>query len=421
MRSAVSRLVSPRWLTFSALSLLFFVVTAGTFSSLGVVLPAMVSELHWNWTEAGIGYTVLGVACGLSSFMPAVLIRMFGVRGTMFAGTVAMITGFGAMALTHSVGLYIAGALLVGMAFALVATVPGTHVLTDLFEKRALVVGAYFTLGSLGGVAGPLIYVAVHGLTDGWRPYWLTFVVLALVSGTCAILTTPGRRDESGHRTDVPEQPGPAEVIEGLKDWTVRRALKTPQFYVIVGGYTTYLLVNTTAHGFAVEHLTERGVSATSAALMLSLEGLIGSGVSVIGGMLGEKLSPKRLMIIALAALTLGMWGLAEARGWGLMSVFAVGVGVGFGLSFVASTMLLFNYFGRGSNLELFSIMCMISTTAALGPAFGGWARDTLGSFSQMFLLCAGITGLVLLATVFLAPPVRRAAAAADLMPERAL
>jgi cyanate permease len=416
----VRSVVSPRWLTFSALSLLFFVVTAGAFSSLGVVLPAMVSEMHWSWTEAGVGYTVLGVACGLASFMPAVLIRLGGVRGTMFVGTVALITGFGAMAVAHSVAVYLIATVLIGAAFALVSTVPGTYVLTDLFEKRAFAIGAYFTIGSLGGVAGPMIYVAVNALSHGWRLYWVTFVILAVIAGAAAILTTPGRRDESRHKTEVPERPSPAKVIEGLKDWTVRRALTTWQFYVIVGGYTTYLLVNTTAHGFAVQHLTERGVSPQAAAAMLSLEALVGSAIAVVGGMLGEKLTPKVLMIISLAALTLGMAGLAEARGWGLMSVFVVGVGLGFGLCFVASTMLLFNYFGRGPNLELFSIMCMLSTVAAAGPAFGGWARDTLGSFSQMFLLCAGITGVLLLATLFLSPPVRRPAVAAGLVGEPA-
>jgi cyanate permease len=416
----VRSVVSPRWLTFSALSLLFFVVTAGAFSSLGVVLPAMVSEMHWSWTEAGVGYTVLGVACGLASFMPAVLIRLGGVRGTMFVGTVALITGFGAMAVAHSVAVYLIATVLIGAAFALVSTVPGTYVLTDLFEKRAFAIGAYFTIGSLGGVAGPMIYVAVNALSHGWRLYWVTFVILAVIAGAAAILTTPGRRDESRHKTEVPERPSPAKVIEGLKDWTVRRALTTWQFYVIVGGYTTYLLVNTTAHGFAVQHLTERGVSPQAAAAMLSLEALVGSAIAVVGGMLGEKLTPKVLMIISLAALTLGMAGLAEARGWGLMSVFVVGVGLGFGLCFVASTMLLFNYFGRGPNLELFSIMCMLSTVAAAGPAFGGWARDTLGSFSQMFLLCAGITGVLLLATLFLRPPVRRPAVAAGLVGEPA-
>jgi MFS family permease len=99
------------------------------------------------------------------------------------------------------------------------------------------------------------------------------------------------------------------------------------------------------------------------------------------------------------------MAGLAEADSWALMAVYVVGVGIGFGLSFIASTILLFNYFGQKPNLELYSIMCFISTSAALGPLFGGWARDTLGSFSGMFLLCSAMSLLVLIATIFLRPP----------------
>ena len=36
------------------MSALFFIITAATFSSLGVVLPAMVAELHWSWAERGL-------------------------------------------------------------------------------------------------------------------------------------------------------------------------------------------------------------------------------------------------------------------------------------------------------------------------------------------------------------------------------
>jgi MFS family permease len=106
------------------------------------------------------------------------------------------------------------------------------------------------------------------------------------------------------------------------------------------------------------------------------------------------------------------MTALAEARGYGLMLVYALGVGIGYGLSFLASTMLLLTYFGKRPNLELYSLMCLISTSAAIGPAFGGWARDTLGSFSGMFLLCAAVTFAMLVATLFLAPPKARDLAA---------
>jgi MFS family permease len=400
-----ARLSHP-WVTFSALSLLFFLVSAGTFSSLGVVLPAMVRELNWSWAEAGMGYTILGLACGLASFVPAVLIRRIGVRGTIFIGTVLLVAGFGALAVTHAGWVYLLGTLLVGIAFALTTTVPGTHVLTGLFQKRSTVLGAYFTIGALGGVAGPLVYVAVQVLTHGWRAYWVVFVIASVVLGAFTIATTPGRLEEAPHEDAPPEQVGPLEMIEGLRDWTVRHALRTPQYYIIVGAYTMYLLINTTAHGFAVEHLTERGVDAKAAAGMLSLEALVGAVVSVIGGVIGEKVAPKTLLLIALVGVTVGMIGLAEARGYGLMLVYVFGVGIGFGLSFIASTMLLFNYFGRRANLELYSIMCLISTSAALGPAFGGWARDTLGSFAEMFMLCAAAAFVMLIATFFIKPPV---------------
>jgi cyanate permease len=105
---------------------------------------------------------------------------------------------------------------------------------------------------------------------------------------------------------------------------------------------------------------------------------------------------------------------LAEASAWGLMGVFSVGVGIGYGLSFTPPTMLLLTYFGKRANLELFSIMCLLSTLAAAGPAFGGWARDTLGSFEGLFLLCGAVTLAMFLATLFLSPPKLGGASAAE-------
>ncbi len=394
-----------RWFTFAALSLAYFVVSAGAFSSLGVVLPAMVSEMHWNWAQAGLGYTLLGVACGLASFLPAVLIRMFGVRGSMAVGMLSMVLGFGSMALTHSIWLYLAATVMIGFAFSLVSTVPGTHVLTDLFERRSTALGAYFTIGAAGGIAGPLFYIAIQSLTHGWRPYWIGFVIISIVVGVFAVATTSGKKDESRHEAVIPETVGPVELVEGLKDWTVRRALATPQFYLIVAGYTVYLLVNTTTHGFAVKHLTERGVAPNMAATMLSMEAFVGAAVGLIGGVVGEKLPAKTLMIISLAAVTIGAFALAEARGWPLMLLYILGVGTGFGLSFLSSTLLLLQYFGKKANLELFSIMCMLSTTAALGPLLGGWARDALGNFWAVLMVHGAITGSILVACLFLRPP----------------
>jgi MFS family permease len=401
-----------RWLAFASLSLIYFVVSAGAFSSLGVALPAMVRELGWSWSDAGLGYTLLGVACGLASPFPALLIRRLGVRWTMAIGMSVMIGGFSTMALAHPVWSYLLATILIGTSFSLVSTVPGSHVLTEVFKSRSTALGAYFAIGTMGGFAGPLLYVGIEKLTGGWRPYWWTYVAMALAAGLFAVATTPRRHDERAHRTEAPEQASPGEMIEGLGDWTVRRALMTPQFYVILGVYTTYLLINTTAHAFGVEHLIERGVAKPDAALMLSGEALIGVCVSLLGGWLGERLSTKALMLTCMGAVAIGQFALAEAHSWGLMSVFSVGVGIGYGLSFMPPTIMLLKYFGKRANLELFSIMCLLSTLAAAGPAFGGWAKDTFGSFEGLFLICGGITSAMFVATLFLRPPTLKVAPA---------
>ena len=296
----------------------------------------MVTEMKWDWTEAGLGYTLLGVACGLSSLAPAVFIRRVGVRGTISLGAVLCCAGFAGLALTHSIAVYLVSEGLIGVGFSLTTTVPGVHVITALFQKRSTMLGAYFTIGGLGQVAGPLMYVAIDSRTHQWRLYWWVFVVACVGLGAFAALATSGRREAIDPASTPPEQVGPGEFVRGLQDWTVRHALKTAQFYVIVGGYTMYLLVNTTAHGFAVEHLRERGIDPKYSAAMLSLEALIGAIVAVAGGIAGERVSPKALMSVALGALVIGMTALAYAHGYGLMLVYALGIGIGYGLSFLA-------------------------------------------------------------------------------------
>ena len=93
----------------------------------------------------------------------------------------------------------------------------------------------------------------------------------------------------------------------------------------------------------------------------------------------------------------------------------AIGVGIGYGLSFTPPTVLLLKYFGKRANLELFSIMCLLSTIAAAGPAIGGKAHDLTGSFEGLFLACGGVTVVMFLATLFLRRPVLSLAVAAEL------
>ena len=401
------------WMLLGVLSLVGFLINASTFSSLRVVLPAMVRDLKLSWFEAGLGFTILGAACGSSSLLPALLIRRFGVRVTLLAGTSVMAGGFLCLACAEGVAVYFLGAALCGVGYQMMALIPGTHVLAAVFRRRGLPFGIYFTFGSLGGVAGPwLVWLSRDVFHDQWRVFWQAQIIASVVLGViCAALVGgPAWLARVSARTDSElaedlAKPQPGGVYRSAENWTARQAVRTPQFFILLAAYFGHLLVGVTVASLSVAHLTERGVTATIAGAMLSLESLVQTGGRAAATLVGDYLDPRYLLIFALVALVVGSAALSVADNYPLMVLYAVGSGLGFGLTGLAVTMLLLNYFGRKHNLEIFSLTCLVGAVSALGPTLGGLLRDATGAFGSTFQIYAGVIGFILVAAVVMRPP----------------
>jgi cyanate permease len=386
------------WMTLSCVSLLFFLVTALTFSSLGVVLPAMVSELHWSWSAAGIGFSLLGVFCGITATVPAMLIRRVGVRATLVLGGVVTAAAFGVLAATQDLTAYFIGCSLCGLGFTLLATVPGTYLLGRAFRRPDFAFGLYFTLGGLGGVAGPPLYFQIQALNSGWREFWIVSAVLSLLAALLSALLVDTK-------SDVSRQEETEEITH--ESWSARAALKTPQFAILAAAYSVFLIVDITVNTWSVTHLMRHGASLVFAGSMISVGAFINSGARLVGGILSRFIRPRIMLIAALVILILGLAALSEARSAPMMLAYAAAIGIGSGLTFFASTILLLDYFGRAPNLELFSIVNLISTIGSIGPAFAGFIADRSGSFVPAFAALGGVVLLVLLAVVAMKPPHR--------------
>lgn len=400
------------WVLVGAFSLVLFLITAATYNALGVVLPNMVREEGWSWTEAGFGFTMLGAATGASSFIPPILIRRFGVRITLLIGAVVMAAGFFCLANTRTALLYFLGAGLCGVGFQMLALIPGTHVIAALFRYRAFPLGVYFTAAALGGVAGPFFVIFLMQLFhDQWRLLWLTEGVIAIVAGAvCAALVgNSGWLAKASAETDAAlaemAEAGTGGVFRTRTDWTAAEALRTPQFYVLLAAYFAHLLIGVSVASVSVAHLIQRGVLPVVAAGMLSLEALMQAAGRGLGGLIGDRVNPRYLLMAALASMALGSAALSVASSYPMMLLYAVGSGLGFGLTLLTVTVLLLNYYGRKHNLEIFSLTCLIGAVAALGPTIGGKLRDLSGSFSSTFQLFAGVVVVILVAAAFMRPP----------------
>ena len=391
--------MSKAWLSLGLMSALFFVITATTFDSLGLVLPAMVADLHWTWTQAGLGYTLLGVFCGITATVPAFLIRRFSLRVNLLFGAAVMALAFVALGTTHGLWLYFAGTSLAGLGFTLLDTVPGTYLLARLFKRPSVAIGFYFTVGGLGAAFAPLFYYGVLKLSGSWQDYWLAAGVLVALTALAAAALVDTRTDVSAEVEADPDI--------STESWNARDALRTPQFWILAAAYSAFLFCGITANSVSVAHLTEHGVIAKVAGGMIGISGIANALARLAGGLLTRFINARILLMVSLLSLVVGLVALANARDMTLMIVYALGIGIGYGLTFFASTILLLDYFGRRPNLELFATVNLISTSGSVAPFLAGLSRDHLGSFTPFFIGLAVLMALVLLAVAWMRPPHR--------------
>lgn len=406
-------------LSLSALDLL---ISAATFSSLGVVLPHMVQELEWNWSQAGLGFTLLGACCGGSSLLPPILIRQFGVRATLVIGALLMAGGLYTLHEVRSLLQYFVGAAICGVSFQMMAGIPATFVLSRVFERRAAALGLYGTIGGFGNVVGPWLVLGVLAIPgQDWRDYWLYQAMLLAVFGVlCALVIGLDARfaRPAKQELEAPPQAAPAQprrlasgVYRTQEDWSVKEAVGTFQFYVLVAAYFANLLALVTVTSLSVGHLVERGVSTTTAGAMLSLEAFIAVLARAATGFLGDHVDPRLLMTIALGMMAAGCFVLAFSLSQPYLLIYAVGTGIGFGATQLCCTVLALNYFGQRHNLEIFSLMLLVGAASALGPLAGGVLRDLTGSFMSAFVLIGAIVASVWVAVLAMRPPLKAAPA----------
>ncbi len=398
-----------RWWLFTIASLYFFFITAATFSSLGVVLPYMIEEFSWSWSEAGTGFSLLALMVGLAGTLPAWTIRRFGIKATYIAGSVTMACGF--IVIAGGTGLYWfwTGASLLGVGFALCATVPGIHLINDwLPDRRSFAIGLYMTLGGLGAVAGPPIVTSIVGNTDSWRIHWwsMTAAILVLMLLAGAFISRRITEDNGADAADAPNEETTSDrVFKTRADWRYRDALRTPQYYVIVAALTLTLFCTLTMNSWAFTHLGMLGISTALATLALSADGAVNALSRAVGGMLATRIDPKWLLVAALVGEMVGMLALSVADNPVALVLFALGEGFGFGMCFLATALLLLNYFGEKDNPELLGTMNFLTTAAMVGPVLAGYIAGKAGSFSMPFQLNAALLLIMIVFVIGMKPP----------------
>ncbi|WP_083901360.1 CynX/NimT family MFS transporter [Azospirillum sp. B4] len=420
------------WLVLAAVSLSFFFLNAATFASLGVVLYTMVGELHWSFKAAGFSFSLLGIACGLSSVFPTTLMKRIGPRYTMALGGVVLVAAYMLASYTHGLLAFYAAMLLLGLGYSLTGNVPAIYAIACWFPRRsARMIGLYLMIGAFGGVVGPPLARAIVSFSSDWRVYWMEMAGVAVAVTVVNLLCLRDRAIEA----DAPvgdcagdsagdAAASPAEAT--ATGWTYRTAIATPQFLAVAASMTMTMACVTTINSVALNHLGILGVAPDTAAFALAAMALVMTVAKGVAGPLCEIMSTRRLLVVGLALQVVGIALFAHAGTMIGIGAFALAFGIGWGLAYLAASVLLLEYFGKDIGSQVLGMVWTITTVAAAGPVAAGAIADQIGTFAPIFylyavLMVAAIVPLAMLGRPMLSgagPFVRRGPEAEGVVPQ---
>lgn len=364
-------------LGFAAVAVSFFFINATTFTSLGVALYAMSSALHWSQAEAGFSYTLLGLACGLASPLPMLLVLRAGGRVTLCLGGLLLTTGFTLAAVSHGVSRFYVAMLLLGLGYSFAGNIPAVFLLSAWFPRAAARAnGLYMMTGALGSTIGPLLVQQLLRVGGGWRGLWW---MLAAAAGMLVLVCLLLVRDAA------PE----AEVPSVVSGADLRRGAASLPFLLVALALTFTMMSLTTLSSVAMPILTGFGMSPRAVTLMLGALALSDALSRGLAGRLCERLSPRSLLAAAMALQAAGDLTLIGARHAPLQYLTTLSIGSGCGLTYVCANMLMIGTFGRRTGSELLSLAWLVSTVAAIGPFAAGLVIDRTGGIAPIFLLYA--------------------------------
>jgi MFS family permease len=370
-----------------------------------VLDAVMVEDLNLNRQTLGGIFSLYTILSGLPGPLVALCVGRFGVRITMFAGSLLVLIGSLMMATIVNSGFHAALAfgIVVGLGVAMGGVVGAQAGIAKWFvRRRALALAIFSTATGVGGfIASPLLNRILR-LTDmNWRIGWGCIAALACIAALISILFVREEPKDLGQSPDGSEsvtaekmgtghERNHQKVYFSRQNWSYREVISDRSFWLMAVahmgmscGYVLFL-------GHGVVHLMDIGHTRDAgswAISLIALTSLLGKGIIAV---LGDRIEPRYIWAGFVAIFGVGMI-LAVHAGTALMLVaVAACLGIGFGGGVVCVATVLSNYYGTKVFASLIGLSLAINTTmGAIAPYIAGRLYDGGYGYQWVFYALA--------------------------------
>jgi MFS family permease len=393
------------WKLLAALWVIVCINLAFPIYGTRVLDAVMVEDLNLNRQTLGGIFSLYTILSGLPGPLAALCVGRFGVRWTMFAGSLLVLLGSSLMATVVSSGIHAALAfgIVVGVGVAMGGVVGAQAGIAKWFvRRRSLALAIFSTATGVGGfIASSLLNKILELSNKNWRMGWGLIAALACAAALISILFIREEPKDLGQAPDGDVSDTAAEKATGFgrdrrkvyrtaQNWSYREVVCGRSFWIMLAGHmgmgSGYVLFL----GHGVVHLMDTGHTRDAASWAISLIALTSLVGKAIIAALGDRIEPRYIWAGFVALFGIGMILAVHAGTMTMLAVVSACLGIGFGGGVVCLASVLSNYYGTKVFASLIGLSLAVNTTmGAIAPYVAGRLYDSGYGYQGVFYALA--------------------------------
>jgi sugar phosphate permease len=377
----------------------FWVLSAsyGARYCFGVFVHPMFVDRQWPMSSISLAFSISLIMYGLGGLVSGRLLDRMAPRWIMTIGACIVAIGFVATGFVQTpFQLYITFGVLCGMGSAGIGAVVGSASVGKWFIRRR---GVAIGVASIGIGAGTMLLTPVAGWivkNYHWRSGFIFLGFFVLVMGVLVsqLLMRKSRPEEygllpDGDRSEIRTLEGESAVCTPPRKPSTN-VLRDHRFWVIVICFTGAVMAQMMVFVHQVAYAVDNGIGRIAAASSLGAIGIASIFGRFFFGWLSDHIhDPKYSALLGYIIMTCGMVLLLNVRTIGVLYVYALVLGFGYGSLAPMMPILVSDRFGRDVLGSAYGLLTFFTSVigGTLGPVLGGIIYDTSGSYTYAWSL----------------------------------
>jgi MFS family permease len=400
------------WIIVGISALTIFFSGPGQTYSVSTFIDSYINEFNWSRSTVSRMYSIGTLVAGLFMGVIGNYIDRKGHR--VMTTAIALTFGLACivMSFVNSPLMLLAGFFSIRLLGQGSMSLSSNTLVPQWFIEKK---GRALSLVSLGGATAsatlPLLNTWIIE-TFGWRTGWRTWsILLWFVMAPTAYFLTRNRPEDVGL---FPDNISDSQVVSENDlsileySWTVREAMGTRSFWLLLFCVMIPSAINTGLIFHQVSIMNQIGISAQSAATVLSIMAIIHLPVVLLAGQIADRVQPRYLQTGSMLGLLITTVVLFFSKTIEMAMLYGVLTGITMAFQIMVSGIIWPDYYGRHYLGSIRGITMMAGVIgSALGPLPYGYAYDIFGGYTEA-LIISMIFPILGAIVAFLAKPPER-------------